>query len=91
MILETLTIGLKLPYSAPSASNPYEAKLQIGYNDNKMTVKLSPETCARILALAGDEIAAAAQVQISDFIRQALTVSSTPMIEGKAEATDDPF
>ena len=91
MILETLTIGLKSPYSAPSPSNPYEAKLQIGYNDNKMTVKLSPETCARILALAGDEIAAAAQVQISDFIRQALTVSSTPMIEGKAEATYDPF
>lgn len=91
MNLETLTIGLKNPYSPPSPSNPYEAKLQIGYNDNKMTVKLSHETCARILALAGDEIAAAAQVQISDFIRQALTVSSTPMIEGKAEAEDVPY
>ena len=84
MQLETLTIGLKNPYAAPGANNPYEAKLQIGYNDNKMQVKLSGETCARILALAGDEIAAAAQVQISDFVRAALTVSATPMIEASA-------
>lgn len=47
-----------------------------------MTVALSEEACARILALAGDEIAAAAQVQIADFVRAALAVSSTPMIEG---------
>lgn len=91
MILETLTIGLKSPYSPPSATNPYEAKLSIGYNDNKMQVKLSPETCARILALAGDEIAAAAQVQVSDFVRQALTISTTPMIEGVASNDALPF
>ncbi len=91
MRLETLTIGLRSPYSQPGPDNPYEAKLQIGYNDNKMTVKLSPETCQRILALAGDEIAAAAQVQIADFVRAALTVSSTPMIEATAAPTEGLF
>lgn len=84
MILQTLTIGLKQSYSKPSKDNPYQAKLSISYNDTAMQVALSDETCRRILALAADEIAAAAQVQISDFVRQALTVSTTPMIEGTA-------
>jgi len=84
MQLETLTIGLRSPYQRPGRDNTYEAKLTIGYNDNKMTVKLSDETCARILALAGDEIAAAAQVQISDFVRAALAVSAVPMIDAEA-------
>lgn len=85
MVLEQLTIGLKSSYSAPGPTNPYEAKLQVSYNDNRMTVKLSPETCARILALAGDEIALAAQVQIADFVRTALNISAIPMIEGVAQ------
>jgi len=93
MQLEKLTIALRQPYSKPGLNNPYEAKLDVGFNDNKMTVKLSDETCRRILALAGDEIASAAQVQISEFVQAALTVSTTPMIEGKAEReeTELPF
>lgn len=82
MKLETLTIGLKNPYSPAGPSNPYQAKLQVSYDDNRMTVALSADACARILALAGEEIAAAAQVQIADFVRAALVVSATPMIEG---------
>ena len=82
MTLQTLTIGLKMPYSPAGPKNPYQAKLQVSYNDNTMTVTLSEDACARILALAGDEIAAAAQIQISDFIRTALSVSSAPLIEG---------
>jgi len=85
MQLEKLTIGLKSEYSKPGPTNPYEAKLQVSYNDTRMTVKLSEETCMRILAMAGDEIAAAAQVQISDFVRTALAVSSMPLIEGTAQ------
>lgn len=91
MKLETLTISLRSPYNDPSPSNPYEAKLSVSYNENKMTVKLLPETCDRILALAGDEIASAAQVQISDFVRAALTVSKTPMIEATATHIEEPF
>jgi hypothetical protein len=84
MILQTLTIALKSSYSQPGPTNPYQAKLSISYNDTAMQVALSDETCRRILALAADEIATAAQVQISDFVRQALTVATTPMIEGSA-------
>lgn len=84
MQLEQLTIGLKSPYSKPSETNIYEAKLQVSFNDNRMTVVMSKEVCAKILELAGEEIAAAAQVQISTFVRQALSVSKTPMIEGSA-------
>jgi hypothetical protein len=91
MKLETLTIGLRSPYNTPSPSNPYEAKLSVSYNDNKMTVKLLPETCERILALAGDEIASAAQVQISDFVQAALTVSKIPMIEATATSVEESF
>jgi hypothetical protein len=43
------------------------------------------------LALAGDEIASAAQVQISDFVRAALIVSKTPMIEATAISVEEPF
>lgn len=85
MKLESLTISLKSPYSDPGPNNPYEAKLSVSYNDNKMQVRLSKDTAARILELAGDEIAAAAQVQISEFVRTALSVSRGPMIDGVAE------
>lgn len=85
MRLESLTIGLKNPYQDPGPNNPYEAKLSVGYNDNKMQVKMSEGTAARILELAGEEIAAAAQVQISDFVRTALSVAKVPMIEGVAQ------
>jgi hypothetical protein len=84
MQLEKLTIQLKQPYSQPGPNNPYEAKLDVNYNDNRMTVKLSAETCIRILELAGDEIASAAQVQISEFVRAAISASKTPLIEGTA-------
>ena len=50
-----------------------------------MQVKLNDETCRRILALAGDEIAQAAQVQIQDFVRTAIAVNEAPAIEGKAQ------
>ena len=85
MKLESLTISLRQPYADPGPNNPYEAKLSVDYNKTKMQVALGDETCRRILALAGDEIAAAAQVQISDFVRTALSVSKTPMIEGSAQ------
>jgi hypothetical protein len=93
MQFEKLTIGLRQPYGKPGPNNPYEAKLEVGYNDNRMHVKLSDETCRRILAMAGDEIASAAQIQISDFVHAALTVATTPMIEGKAEREEiqEPF
>lgn len=86
MQLESLTIALRQPYAKPGPSNPYEAKLQVSYNDNRMTVKLAPETCGRILALCGDDIAAAAQVQISDFVRDAISVSIAPAIEAQVNA-----
>lgn len=85
MRLQSLTIGLKSPYSPPNENNPYEAKLSVSYNENQMQVKLSHETCMKLLALCGEEVAQAAQVQISDFVRTALSVSAVPMIEGKAE------
>ena len=85
MTFESLTIALRQTYSKPGPKNPYEAKLQVGYNDNRMIVKLSDETCKRILALAGDEIADAAQVQIREFVAAALTVAEMPMIEAVAE------
>ena len=86
MQLESLTIALRQTYSEPGPNNPYEAKLQVSYNDNRMTVKLAPETCGRILALCGDEIAAAAQVQISEFVRDAISVSIAPAIEAQVIA-----
>ena len=86
MQLESLTIALRQPYGKLGPSNPYEAKLQVSYNDNRMTVKLAPETCGRILALCGDEIAAAAQVQISEFVRDAIAISIAPAIEAQVNA-----
>lgn len=86
MQLESLTISLRQTYSKPGPNNPYEAKLQVSYNDNRMTVKLGPETCTRILALCGEDIAAAAQVQISDFVRDAIAVSIAPAIEAQVIA-----
>lgn len=80
MRLETLTIGLQTPFAAPSAHNTYRAVLSVSYNDTRMQVKLSEEACQRILALAADEIAAAAQVQISDFVNRAMTIDNNPMI-----------
>ena len=84
MQMQSLNISLKQPYSKPGPSNPYQAKLAVTYNDNTMQVQLSQECCARILALAGEEIAAAAQIQINDFVRQALSITSAPMLEGVA-------
>lgn len=85
MRLEKLTIALKNEYAPIGPSNPYEAKLSVSYDDNRMHVKLSPESALRIIELAGEEIAAAAQIQIRDFIREALTASRTPMLEGVAQ------
>lgn len=84
MQMQSLTIGLKLPYSKPSEANPYQAKLSVSYNENTMQVTLSQDVCAKILALAAEEIASAAQVQIDEFVRQAISVSTIPMIEGVA-------
>lgn len=84
MQMQSLNISLKLPYSKPGPSNPYQAKLSVTYNDNTMQVQLSQECCARILALAGEEIAEAAQIQIKDFVAQALSIANAPMLEGVA-------
>lgn len=84
MIFEKLTIGLKNQYGKPGRDNPLQAKLEVSYNDNRMTVQLSEETCIRILELAGAEIAAAAQVQISDFVQSAIGIVRAPMLEGTA-------
>ena len=85
MQFERLTIGLRSQYSKASESNPLEAKLDISFNDNRMTVKLSDDVCRRILAMAGEEIAKAAQVQIGEFVQQAIGITQAPMIEGKAQ------
>lgn len=87
MTLQSLNISLKSPYSQPGPNNPYEAKLSVSYSENTMQVKLSGDTCARILALAGDEIASAAQIQIADFVRSALSASTAKQIEGVASET----
>jgi len=91
MILQSLNISLKMPYSKPGPSNPYQAKLSVSYNENTMQVQLSNETCERILALAGDEIATAAQIQIADFVQTALAISRLPQIEGVAIASPEPM
>ena len=85
MKLESLSIELKNSYSKAGPENPYIAKLRISYDNTTMQVKLNDETCRRILALAGDEIAQAAQVQIQDFVRTAIAVNEAPAIEGKAQ------
>lgn len=82
MKLEKLTIELRQSYLDAGPDNPYQAKLDVSYNDNRMTVQIGDQTCRKILELAGDEIADAAQVQIREFVQTALTVSKTPMIEG---------
>ena len=91
MQMESLTIGLKMPYSAPSVNNRYEAKISVSYNETRMQVKLSEAACQRILALAADEIAAAAQVQISDFVNRAMAIDTTPMIEVAPLGDGEPF
>lgn len=85
MKLEELKISLKNSWSDAGPDNPYQATLSVGYNDTKMQVQLNDETCRKILALAGDEIAAAAQVQIQDFVRTAISVSETTLIEAGKE------
>jgi hypothetical protein len=85
MKLESLTIELTHTYRDAGPDNPYTAKLKVSHNENSMQVKLSADTTNRILALAGDEIASAAQVQISDFVARALAVSSIAMIEGETK------
>lgn len=84
MRIEKLTIGPAKEYTAVGPSNPYTAKLSVSYNENTMQVTLSPEVCARIMELAGDEIARAAQIQISDFVRNAIASSRAPAIEATA-------
>lgn len=92
MHMESLTIGLKSAYSPPSKTNTYEAKLQVSYNDTRMQVKLSEAACQRILALAADEVAAAAQVQIAAFVNRAMAIDTTPMIGNVPEQTyGEPF
>lgn len=83
MKLESLNISLDRPYAEPGASNHYVAVLNVSYDKTSMKVKLDDSTCKRILALAADEIAGAAQVQINDFVKTALTISEAPMIEGE--------
>ena len=85
MKLESLLIQLKNSYGKAGPDNPYIAKLSISYDNTTMQVKLNDETCRRILALAGDEIAQAAQVQIQEFVKTAIAVSEAPAIEGKAQ------
>lgn len=82
MKLESLTIAPVRTYAPAGENNPYQATLSVSYNEHSMKVKLTDDVCRRILELAGEEIASAAQVQISDFIRTAISVSRTPMIEG---------
>lgn len=72
MILQSLRIEPRQSYSPPSKDNPYEAKLTVSHSQNTMQVVLGPETCAKIIALAGDEIAKAASIQIRDFVQAAL-------------------
>jgi len=84
MKLEKLAIELRSPYSKPGPDNRYQRTLEVSYHDNRMKVALGDEAFDRILRLAGDEIAAAAQVQISDFVRTALDVSHAPAIEAEA-------
>ena len=85
MKLESLSIELKSTYAKAGPENPYIAKLKVSYNENSMQVTLNDETCRRILALAGDEIAQAAQVQIQDFMKTAIAINEAPMIEGVAQ------
>lgn len=85
MKLESLTIELEHAYREAGPDNPYTAKLKVSYNENSMQVKLGAETVTRILALAGNEIAAAAQVQINDFVATALAVSNVALIEGETQ------
>lgn len=85
MKLESLTIQLRQPFAPAGPNNRYEAKISVSFNENKMQVALADDTCHRILELAGAEIAAAAQIQISDFVTTALSVGHSPAIEGKAE------
>lgn len=83
MKLESLKIEPERSYAATGPDNPYKATLRVEYNKNTMQVKLSDDVCRRILLLAGDEIAKAAQIQIDDFVKTAIAVSSAPAIEGK--------
>jgi len=85
MKLEKLVIDTARPYEQASHKNPYQARIDVSWNENRMTVALSQEACVRILALAADEIAAAAQIQINDFVENAITFSATPVIEGEAD------
>ena len=84
MRLESLIIAPNKSYSPVGPSNPYTAKLSVSYNENTMQVTLSTEVCTRIMELAGDEIARAAQIQISEFVQTAIASSRTPAIEASA-------
>ena len=85
MKLEKLTIGLQNEYRDAGPDNPYIATLSVKWNDTSMQVKMGDDVCRRILVLAGDEIAQAAQVQINDFVKTAIAVSDMPAIEGTAQ------
>jgi hypothetical protein len=90
MRLEKLTIALKNEYQKAGPDNPYQAKLDVSYNDNRMTVALPDDTVKALLRLLAPEVARAAQVQIQDFVDTALAVSAQVAIEGRADepATD---
>ena len=84
MIFESLNISLKSSYQKPSKENPYQAKLEVSYSDNRMTVALQPETIDNILHLVANEIASAAQIQINDFVQSALSINHHDALEHKA-------
>lgn len=84
MQLETLTIGLKNPYSPVSETNKYVAILKVKYDDTSMTVKISEDATIDILRLVSGEVAAAARKQIEAFTDQAIAINTTAQIEGKA-------
>jgi hypothetical protein len=82
MKMKTLRIALEKPYSAPGPNNRYIATLEVDWNNTEMKVQLPDETCARVLALCDEDIAAGAQVQINEFVNAALAASETALIEG---------
>jgi hypothetical protein len=85
MQFKRLVIALKKPYTPPGPDNPYEATLEVGWDQTDMKVVLSPEVTIAILTAAASDIAEAARVQVGDFVREAISLSRTPQIEGKVE------
>jgi hypothetical protein len=83
MKLEELIIRPQNSYSPVGPDNPYQATIRVSYDDNKMQVALSPEATRKVMMLCKDEIGAAAQVQMDNFVETALAYDATPLIEGE--------